>query len=205
MRTSAAPQAKAEAADKSTLLHLRAAAGTAAEAQKLSSAALESLSQQAAALAHARAKVDNVEANNDKARHMLRGMGSCWGAMSNWCCYRAPPDVDAVAVSALTSGGGGAAAGGAPAVVSSAADHSSCNATATVAAAALGATGTTADEDALLAAISTSVGRLEEMGRTMGAELAAQDRTIDDLIVSSGHAAAGLEANTKVAEKIASM
>jgi hypothetical protein len=144
-------------------------------------------------------------------------MKSLWGSFKG--IFRGKPknvedEVAKKAAARAAMAGGGGGGGGDPAAGGSGASGS----TAARASVALGgprgggggggvgggasaAAAPLSDEDQLLAAIEKNVGRLGEMGRTMGSELEKQDAMIDRLSLTTERAHAGLQRNAKEAAR----
>jgi len=77
---------------------------------------VRSLARQRESIERSLVKADEVEAHNAKSKHILRGMGSLWGAFKN-LFTRAPKDAEVVArekeaARAARKGGSAAASGG---------------------------------------------------------------------------------------------
>lgn len=172
------------------------------------------LAKQGETIERTQRKVDEVDANADKARSILWSMKSVFHTMGSKF-KKKPKDPEAAAeeaaavraarrakqaqaagkpapdpatLSAPKRGGGGSA---------SAADASASRAVA--------APGTIAgmqqEQDQLLEIISGNVDRIGQMGRQMGDELTRQDAMLDDLITGVGKVDIKLKDNAKEARR----
>jgi hypothetical protein len=161
-----------------------------------------------------------VEAHNAKSKHILRGMGSLWGAFKN-LFRREPKDAEEVArrkeaeraarqaAAAGGGGGGSGGVGGAGAAAAAAAASGggrgggggggggSSSAAAAAAAAAAPATKPQTEEEELLSVISGNLGALKAVGEKIGEEIKLQDGMLDELGAKVVKGSEGLKRNTK--------
>lgn len=140
-----------------------------------------------------------MDAHNAKAKHILRGMGSMWGAFKN-LFRRAPKDAEEVAQEreaqraarlAAAGGGGGAAQGAAQ----GGAQSSSSGSTGAAASGASAPPRSEAEE--LLQTISGNLGALKAVGQKINDEMRLQDGMLDELEAKVDKSGAGLKKNTK--------
>ena len=178
-----------------------------------------SLARQRESIARSLVKADEVEAHNAKSKHILRGMGSLWGAFKN-LFTREPKDAEEVARKkesaraarqAASGGGGGggsgASVGGAGAAAAAAAAAAGGGGASAVAAGRGGGAGAAAgsaasakpltEEEELLGVISGNLGALKAVGEKIGEEIKLQDGMLDELGAKVVKGSEGLKRNTK--------
>ena len=169
-----------------------------------------SLARQRESIERSLVKADEVVGHNKKAGHLLRGMGSLWGAFKN-LFIREPKDAEEVAkalaekrkqgspgkASGGGGGGAGASGGGGSGAGAGAGGGSRGGGQSLSTAAAVPLT----EEEKLLQQISGNLGSLKTMGEKIGDELTLQDRMLGDLEGKVGKAGEGLKKNTRESQK----
>ena len=156
-----------------------------------------------------------MEAHNAKSKHILRGMGSLWGAFKN-LFTREPKDAEEVARKkeaaraarqAASGGGGGSGASVGGAGAAAAAAGGGGGGASAVAAGRGGGAGAAAgsaasakpltEEEELLGVISGNLGALKAVGEKIGEEIKLQDGMLDELGAKVVKGSEGLKRNTK--------
>ena len=158
-----------------------------------------------------------MEAHNAKSKHILRGMGSLWGAFKN-LFKREPKDAEEVARrkeaeraarQAAAAGGGGGGSGGVGGAGAAAAAAAASGggrgggggggggSSSSAAAAAAPATKPQTEEEELLSVISGNLGALKAVGEKIGEEIKLQDGMLDELGAKVVKGSEGLKRNTK--------